>query len=70
MHGLYNMLYFEREKYSCSIFMQCSVSVFGKALPIVTKCSDLDVAGVLKPPKYVLTWIVCADNLIQVPGKR
>ena len=55
MHGLYNMLYFEREKYSCSIFMQCSVSVFGKALPIVMKCSDLDVAGVLKPPKYVLT---------------
>ena len=58
-----------KRKHSCSIFMQCSVSIFGKALPIVTKCSDLDVARVLKPLKYVLTWIVCTDNLIQVPGE-
>ena len=28
---------------------------FGKALPIVTKCSVLDVTGILKPLKYVPT---------------
>ena len=49
------MFYFERGKHSSSIFMQCSVSIFGKAIPIVTKCSVLDVAGVLKPLKYVPT---------------
>ena len=49
------MFYFEKGKHSSSIFMQCAVSIFGKALPIVTKCSVLDVAGVLKPLKYVAT---------------
>ena len=70
MHGLHSMFYFERGKHSCSIFTQCSVPFFVKALPIVTKCSVLDVTGILKPLKYVPTWIPCADNLIQVPGKR
>ena len=32
-----------------------SVSILGKALPIVTRCSVLDVTGVLKPLKYVPT---------------
>ena len=34
---------------------QYSVSIFGKALPIVTRCSVLDVTWVLKPLKYVPT---------------
>ena len=55
MHGLHSMFYFERGKHSCSIFTQCSVPFFGKALPIVTKCSVLDVTGLLKPLKYVPT---------------
>ena len=70
MYGLPDMFYFEKGKHSSSIFMQCAVSIFGKALPIVTKCSVLDVAGVLKPLKYVATWVACEDNFIQVPGKR
>ena len=49
---------------------QYSVSIFGKALPIVTRCSVLDVTGVLKPLKYVPTWIASVGNLIQNPGKR
>ena len=49
MHGLQNMFYFERGKHSCKTFTQCSVSIFGNVLPIVTKCSALDVAGVIKP---------------------
>ena len=55
MHGLQNMFYFERGKHLCGIFTQCSVSIFGKALPIVKKCSILDVAGVIKPLKHVPT---------------
>ena len=70
MHGLQNMFYFEREKHSCRTFTQCSVSIFGNALPIVTKNSVLDVAGVIKPLKHVPTWTACAENLIQVPGQR
>ena len=49
---------------TCRISTQCSVSIFGKALPIVTKCSVLDVAGVIKPLKHVPTWTACAENLI------
>ena len=55
MHGLQNMFYFERGKHSCRIFTQCSVSIFGRALPIVTKCPALDVVGVIKPLKHVPT---------------
>ena len=66
MHGLQNMFYFERGKHSCKTFMQCSVSVLRKALPIVTKCSILDVAGVIKSLKHVPTWTACAENLICV----
>ena len=55
MHGLQNMFYFEREKHSCRIFTQFSVSIFGKLVPIVTKCSGLDVAGIIKPLKHVPT---------------
>ena len=55
MHGLQKKFHFERGKYSCRTFTQCSVSIFGKALPIVTKCSVLDVAGVIKPHKHVPT---------------
>ena len=51
-------------------FLQNVVSIFGKALPIATKCSILDVAGVIKPLKHVPTWTACAENLIQVPGQR
>ena len=62
MHGLHNMFYFERKKLTCSIFTifvhECmSVAMFifllsiffGKALAnfFVTKCSILDVGGVL-----------------------
>ena len=68
MHGLHSMFYFERRKHS--FFEEYSVSILGKALPIVTRCSVLDVTGVLKPLKYVPTWIASADNLIQNPGKR
>ena len=64
MHGLQNMFYFERGKHSRSIYTQSSVSIFGKPLPIVTKCSILDVAGVIKPLKHVPTWTACAENLI------
>ena len=64
MHGLQNMFYFEIGKHSCRIFMQCSVSNFGKVLSIVTKCSVLDVAVVIKPLKHVPTWTICAENLI------
>ena len=70
MHGLQKKFHFERGKYSCRTFTQCSVSIFGKALPIVTKCSVLDVAGVIKPLKHGPTWTACAENLIQVPGQR
>ena len=70
MHGLQNMFYFQRGKHSCRIFTQCSVSIFGRALPIVTKCPALDVVGVIKPLKHVPTWTACAENLIQVPGQR
>ena len=55
MHGLQNMFCFERGKHSRRIFIQFSVSIFGKPLPIVTKCSVLDVAGVIKPLKHVPT---------------
>ena len=55
MHGLENMCYSERGKHSYRIITQCFVSVFGKALPIVTKCSVLDVARVIKPLKHVPT---------------
>ena len=34
-------------------FLHNVVSIFGKALPIVTKCSVLDVAGAIKPFKHV-----------------
>ena len=70
MHGLQNMFYFERGKHSCRIFTQFYVSIFGKPLPIVTKCSALDVAGVIKPLTHVPTWTACAENLIQVSGQR
>ena len=33
-------------------------------LPIVTKCSVLDVAGVIKTLNHVPTWTACAENLI------
>ena len=64
MHGLQNMFYFEREKHSCRTFTQCSVSIFGNALPIVTKCSALDAAEVIKPLKHVPTSYAYAENLI------
>ena len=35
-----------------------------------TKCSILDVAGILDPPQYVPTWITYTNNLIQVLDKR
>ena len=46
---------FERGKHSCRIFTQFFVSIFGKPLPIVTKCFALDVAGVIKPLTHVPT---------------
>ena len=88
MHGLHNMFYFGRWKYSCSVFTvfifgnlstQCSFSFLAdflsiscfleKALAIVTKCSALDVAGVLNPLQYVPTWTACANNLIKCLAK-
>ena len=41
---------------------------FGEASAVVTKCSILDVAGVLNP-RYIQTWIAYTNNLIQVPDK-
>ena len=45
---------------------------FEKALGnfFVTKCSILDVAGILDPPQYAPTWITYTNNLIQVLDKR
>ena len=40
--------------------------VYGKALAIVTKCPIVDVARVLNPCQYELTWIGYRNNLIQV----
>ena len=40
--------------------------VFGKALAIVTKRPIVDVARVLNPCQYELTWIGYRNNLIQV----
>ena len=89
MHGLHNMFYFERKKYSYSIFtvflrgylfaamfifffadfLNC---FFEKALGnfFVTKCSILDVPGILNPSQYAPTWIAYTNNLIQVLDER
>ena len=40
--------------------------VYGKALAIVTKRPIVDVARVLNPCQYELTWIGYRNNLIQV----
>ena len=64
MHSLQNIFYFERGKHSCRIFTQCSVSIFGKVVHIVTKSSVLDVAGVIKPLKHAPKWNARAENLI------
>ena len=36
----------------------------------VTKCSILDVTGILDPPQYAPTWIAYTNNLIQVLDER
>ena len=50
-------------------FLNC---FFEKALGnfFVTKCSILDVAGILDPPQYAPTWIAYTNNLIQVLDER
>ena len=53
----------------CSFFFLADFLTvfFGKALGnyFVTRCSILDVAGVLYPPQYAPTWIAHINNLIQ-----
>ena len=54
------------------IFFLADFLTLGKALAnfFASKCSVLDVAGVLNPLQYTPTWIAYTNNLIQVPGKR
>ena len=66
---VYIMFNFERKKRRRNIFTVV-VSDYGKALTIVTKCSVLDVAGVLNLPQYVLSCIAYRNNLIQVADGR
>ena len=56
----------------CSFFFLADFLTLGKALAnfFASKCSILDVAGVLNPLQYTPTWIAYTNNLIQVPGKR
>ena len=63
------------KKHSCSISTVFVHGVFvyycyGKALTIFTKCSIFDVAGVLNPCQYELTWIAYRNNYIQVLMNR
>ena len=50
----------------CSWLFVNSNIVYGKALAIVTKRPIVDVARVLNPCQYELTWIGYRNNLIQV----
>ena len=75
IHGLHDMLYFEgKKKHSCNIINVFALGylstailfVYGKALAVVTKCSIVDVAGVLNPCQYELTCIAYRNKIIQV----
>ena len=71
------MFYFETKKtwYIFTIFVCGYLSTsmfiyFGKAFTLVTKFSVLDVAGVLNPSHYALTWIAYRNYLIQATDER
>ena len=51
--------------YCAFSFLTDFLTYLEKTLAIVTKCSALDVAGVLKP-WHTLTWITSTGSLIQV----
>ena len=51
-------------------FVYRSAHFFGKKLTIATKTSVVDVAEVLNPFRYTLTWIAYVNNLIQVSDER
>ena len=64
----------EKKKHSCNIinafvlgYLSTAILfVYGKALAVVTKCSIVDVAGVLNPCQYELTCIASRNKIIQV----
>ena len=78
MHDLHDIFYFEGKNHSCKIitvfvlgYLSTAILiVYGKALAIVTKRPIVDVARVLNPCQYELTWIgyrnICLIDLIQV----
>ena len=77
MHGLHDKFYFDGKKniHAASalyLFLEylSTINCYGKALTIVTKFSIFDVAGVLNPCQYELTWIVYRNNYIQVLMNR
>ena len=72
------MFYFQRKKHSSSIFTvfvcrylpTAMFICFWKGIYSCLKYSVLDVAGVLSPSQYALTWIAYRNNLIQAADKR
>ena len=77
MYGLDDKFYFDEKKkiHAASVLYLflgylSTINCYGKVLTIVTKCSIFDVAGVLNPCQYELTWIAYRNNYIQVLMNR
>ena len=69
MHGLHNMLYFERKMHLGSIFTVFARGYLSSAMFIFYGKSQ-NVAEVIYPPQYEPTWIAYRNNFIQVADKR